>query len=228
MKYFFRGKFQNNLIFLLISGILLPVGAVTLYSTISSSNVLRNLVSQQMESTGEDSAETISLFLGNLKSDIMYLSNTPPIQGIIRARNNNGTDPLDNSSYQNWVDRLNVIFASFIESNYYYDHITYLDENGKELVRVDRQGDQIIKLAENQLKSQSNLNQLQEILNLQPGELYVSKISLARKNAIIEEPYKPVIIYGVTIYDQQGTKKGIIVANILIENILKLAVNKKL
>ncbi|NEQ39757.1 MAG: methyl-accepting chemotaxis protein [Okeania sp. SIO3I5] len=228
MKYIFGGKFQKNLILLLISGILLPVGAVTLYSTISSSNVLRNLVSQQMESKGEDSGETISLFLENLKSDIMYLSNTPPIQGIIRTRNNNGIDPLDNSSYQNWVDRLNVIFASFIESDYYYDNISYLDENGNELVRVNRQGNQIIKLAENQLESQSNLNQLQEILNLQPGELYVSKISLAQKNGIIEEPYKPVIIYGVTIYDQKGTKKGIIIANILIENILKLAVNKQL
>ncbi|MGK7921776.1 MAG: methyl-accepting chemotaxis protein [Trichodesmium sp.] len=228
MKYIFGGKFQKNLILLLISGILLPVGAVTLYSTISSSNVLRNLVSQQMESTGQDSAETINLFLENLKSDIIYLSNTPPIQGIIRARNNNGIDPLDNSSYENWVDRLNVIFASFIESKSYYDNLTYLDKNGKELVRVNRQGTQIIKLTENQLQSQSNINQLQEILNLQPGELYVSKISLARKNGIIEEPYKPVIIYGVTIYDQQGIKKGIIVANILIENILKFAVNKKL
>ncbi|MEB3342247.1 methyl-accepting chemotaxis protein [Okeania sp.] len=228
MKYFFGSKFQNNLILLLISGILLPVGAVTLYSTISSSNVLRNLVSQQMKSKGEDSAETINLFLENLRSDIMYLSNTPPIQGIIRARNNNGTDPLDNSSYQNWVNRLNLIFAYFIESNSYYDNITYLDENGNELVRVNRQGNQIIKLAENQLQSQANQNQLQEILNLQPGELYVSKISLSRKNGIIEEPYKPVIIYGVTIYDQKGIKKGVIVASILIENILKLAVDKEL
>ncbi|MDJ0557024.1 MAG: methyl-accepting chemotaxis protein [Microcoleaceae cyanobacterium MO_207.B10] len=228
MRYFAFGSFQNKLILLLISGILLPVGAVATYSSISSTNVLSNLVAQEMETKGEDSAETISLLLDYLKSDIMYLRNTPPIQGIIRARNNNSVDPLDNSSYQDWVNRLNGIFASFIKSTPDYDHISYLDKNGNELVRVNRQGSQIIKLSQNQLQNQIKRNYFQEILQLQPGQLYVSKISLARSQGIIESPYKPVIVYGVSIYDQNGVKQGVIVTYILIENFLKLADNRKL
>lgn len=48
--------------------------------------------------------------LNSIRNDVFYLSETPPIQGIIRASNNQGIDPLDQSNYQQWRHRLMQLF----------------------------------------------------------------------------------------------------------------------
>ena len=40
----------------------------------------------------------IETFLRSIETDLAFLNSVPPIQGIIRARANNGVDPRDGSS----------------------------------------------------------------------------------------------------------------------------------
>ena len=46
----------------------------------------------------------------------MSISQTPPIQGIIRARDNDGVDPVADDSYETWVNRLNQIMIPIAQN----------------------------------------------------------------------------------------------------------------
>ncbi|WP_254173096.1 methyl-accepting chemotaxis protein [Planktothrix pseudagardhii] len=222
------GKSQNKFLYLLIASILFPVLAVSSFNIINSRQYLIDSVARSMKNEEQNSGETINLFMSNFKSDILYLSETPPIQGIVRARENKGIDPQDKSSYENWINRLTIIFSSFLRNRPYYDQLRYLDEDGNELVRVQVANGQVIVVPSKELKNRTSSEYFRETLSLKPGQVYVSPINLSRENDQIEIPYKPIVRYGVPIYNQAGEKRGVLVANILIERLFELADNDNL
>lgn len=222
------GKSQNKFLYLLIASILFPVLAVSSFNIMNSREYLIDSVVRSMKNEEQNSGETLNLFMENFKSDILYLSETPPIQGIIRARENKGIDPEDKSTYANWIDRLTIIFKSFLSNRPYYDQLRYLDEDGNELLRVKVANGQVTVVPRKELKNKSSSDYFRQTLSLKPGQVYVSPINLSRDNDQIEIPHKPIIRYGVPIYNQSGEKRGILVANILIERLFDLADNDNL
>jgi methyl-accepting chemotaxis protein len=76
-------------------------------------------------------------FFTSVTQDTLFLSKVSPVQGIIRAQANNGQDQQTQSTYEQWVDRLNTIFLGLIEARPAYQQIRYLNAQGQELVRVD-------------------------------------------------------------------------------------------
>ncbi|MBE9145552.1 methyl-accepting chemotaxis protein [Planktothrix mougeotii] len=222
------GKSQNKFLYLLIASILFPVLAVSSFNIMNSRDYLIDSVVRSMKNEEQNSGETLNLFMGNFKSDILYLSETPPIQGIVRARENKGIDPEDKSTYANWIERLTIIFKSFLSNRPYYDQLRYLDEDGNELLRVKVANGQVTVVPRKELKNKSSSDYFRQTLSLKPGQVYVSPINLSRDNDQIEIPHKPIIRYGVPIYNQSGEKRGILVANILIERLFDLADNDNL
>lgn len=86
--------------------------------------------------------------------DLFFLSDTPPIQGIIRSYNNHGIDAEDASTLKLWKRRLSVIFRSILEVNSDYIQLRYIGvaEGGKEIVRLDRGGYKIFETSEDCLQ----------------------------------------------------------------------------
>lgn len=214
-------KFQNKLLVLLFLSTLIPVAIVGGYSTLSYRKVLTELLYNQMARQGADSESKITSFLNNVKADVLYLSQTPPVQGIVRARDNQGIDPEDRSSYQNWKNRLELIFSSFLQSKKYYYQLRYLDENGNELVRMDSKDGTIQTIPDSQLQNKASHDYFLETMKLNPGEIYVSQVNLNRENGQIEVPYTPVIRYSTPIYSASGEKKGIVIANVFADAFLE-------
>ena len=223
-----QGKLRNKLLSLLAIGIIVPVGIVGGYSIFSSSKMLLNLVSKQMEFGAETSANSINSTLEGISLDVVYLSQTPPVQGIVRARENNGIDPLDRSSYASWTKRMDIIFSSFLEDRPYYYMLRYLDENGKELVRVYTENGSVKVATKAELQTKSNTPYFRETLRLANREVHVSPINLNRINDRVEIPYKPIMRFGTPVENKNGIKRGIIVANILADPLFQIAKNKKL
>jgi methyl-accepting chemotaxis protein len=220
------GKFQNKLTILLVVGILFPVGIVGISSLSSSQKTLNNLISNQMEIEVQDSVETINLFLNQIIGDVTYLNETPAIHGIVRARDNDGFDQEDNSTYADWAKRLTLIFASFIESKPYYAQIRYLDENGNELIKVNHQNNRPVIVPQDQLRNQKNTEYFRETVKLSQGQIYVSPVNLSRENGVIQIPHQPIIHYAMPIHNTDGRNKGIVVVNVLIERLFEQAKNE--
>lgn len=74
-----------------------------------------------------------------MANDVRIIQHMPPIEGIIRSRNT-GIDPHDGSTYSLWCTRLASIFTSMMQTRPYYTQMRYIgiEDNGRELVRVNR------------------------------------------------------------------------------------------
>ena len=219
MRAFFQ-KIQNQLICLLICSILMPTLVLAGYSISAYSSALTDLYLSQIDQQGLATTEKIVNFLDDFDHDILFLSEVPPIQGIIRARSGGGMDKQDNSSYDVWVNRLTKIFQAMMKSNPSYMQLRYLNEQGKEMVRVDSDGTNISIISPEKLQNKFDRPYFKETMQLSSGEIYVSPLELNRERGEIEIPYKPVIRYATPIFDIAGERKGIIIGNIMANQVI--------
>ncbi|NEQ40420.1 MAG: methyl-accepting chemotaxis protein [Okeania sp. SIO3I5] len=217
----FIQKIQYKIIIILVISTIIPVSIVGLYGINTSTNALQNLALTNLNKKINDSSEHIVSYLDNISYDILFLSKVPPIQGIVRARNNKGIDPKDNSTYKLWVERLSVIFTAFMEAKPYYMQLRYLDENGNEMVRVDFDSQSIKTIPKEQLQNKAQREYFTETMKLSFGEIYVSPINLNQEMGKIETPYKPTIRYASPIFSADGKPQGIIIGNLLVERIFE-------
>src|SRR5690606_37887093 len=71
---------------------------------------------------------------------VLFVASTPPINGLVRALDHGGVDPNDQSTYAQWEERLQQIYAGLLEStpDVFLMRLVGLEDNGHELVRVQR------------------------------------------------------------------------------------------
>jgi methyl-accepting chemotaxis protein len=221
----FFQKIQHRLLLLLILSTLIPVSLVGWYGISSSAAALQTLALTNLAESVASSGEKLVNKLENISYDILFLSKSPPIQGIIRAREGNGTDKETNSTYQNWVDRMQIIFASMMEVKPYYMQLRYIDENGNELVRLNSDGKNIKIVPNSELQNQAHRDYFYLTMKLKPGEIYVSEFNLNQERGKIEIPYKPTIRHATPIFNTKGERKGILIANSLGKNLIDIVKN---
>lgn len=222
-----KGQFQAKLLALLTLGILIPLGVSSGYNLVRSADVLSTAIQARMQVEGAENAESINIILEDVRADVLYLSKTPPISGIIRSQENKGIDPTDGSTYASWIKRLEIIFASFAESQPYYDYIRYIDDQGQELVRVNNENGRITVVPQNKLRNQGTASYVGETLALNAGQVYISPAELKRDNGQIEDPPKPIIRYATPIYSEQGAKRGLIIINVRANDLFEQAFNRQ-
>lgn len=152
-----------------------------------------------------------------VQRDVAFLSGTPPIQGIIRAHQNDGVDPFDGSTEKLWRQRLETIFLNLARAKPHYSQIRYigLAEEGRELVRVDRQGPKqtIRVVSEAELAPKGDTPYFLDTIQQPPDRVIFSRIELNRERGQISLPETPVLRASVAIYTEQFQPFGILVIN---------------
>ena len=280
----FKGlKVRQQFLLLILLSATIPASVVGFLGTLSASNTLSGKANGLVQRESQESMEEIGAFLGSANNDVAFLSQMPPIQGIIRARDNDGTDPVDESSYEDWTSRLEQIFLIMLMEKD-FQGLQYIDEEGNELVSVttderinfedddddddddeatnelgDVDGDEedegvqlsdadddadddeneeegeededleedeeseessITVLAGDQLQNRSDDIDFLKALELSPGEMYASPIRLLQEEGEIEEPFEPVIRYATPVVDEEGKKRGVVIATVFAASFL--------
>ncbi len=144
-------------------------------------------------------------------SDVLFLSRTPPVLGIVRS-----IEQSDNQNHQLWQSRIEQIFSEFLINKPFYYQIRYIgvDNNGKELINVRNDNHSII-IPTSRLQEKSARPYYKETINKDPGQVYFSKIELAKSYGKVELPHKPVLRVATPIYHPTtGNIFGLIVINI--------------
>ncbi|QHG16100.1 ATP-binding protein [Nostoc sp. ATCC 53789] len=104
-------------------------------------------------------------------------------------------------------------FLSFSQYKKLYDQIRFLDQSGKEVVRVNfKQGEPEI-VPEEKLQVQAKRYWFNDTLRLNQGEVFVSPLDLNIERGQVEQPLKPMIRFGTPVFDRRGQKRGIVVLN---------------
>ena len=211
----FLKKMQHRLLLLLILSTLIPVSIVGWYGISSSTAALQNLALITLSDSVNSSANQMINKFENLRADVLFLRKTPPVQGMIRAREGNGVDTKTNSTYQDWVYRMQLTFSSMMEAKPYYMQLRYIDNKGKEIVRVDSDGTNIKLIPDSQLENKADRDYFMATMKLKPGEVYVSSLNLNQESGKIDIPYKPTIRYATPIFNAKGERQGMVISNAL-------------
>ncbi|MBE8997361.1 GAF domain-containing protein [Nostoc sp. LEGE 12447] len=104
-------------------------------------------------------------------------------------------------------------FLSFSQYKKLYDQIRFLDQSGKEVVRVNfKQGEPEI-VPEEKLQVQAKRYWFNDTLQLSQGEVFVSPLDLNIERGQVQQPLKPMIRFGTPVFDRRGQKRGIVVLN---------------
>lgn len=155
----------------------------------------------------------IEEYLIGLSNDVSYLANSPVLQSYI-------LDPTE-SKYQ----LLAQDYYSLIQSKPDFSQIRFIgvDDQGKELVRVDRLKDSCRIAKKSELQAKGDRAYFLEALALSTEDIYFSDIDLNRDFGKISIPHMPTLRVAKPIY-RSGEKVGVIVIN---TNLTKLFDNLK-
>lgn len=205
--------------------LILPIGAFILSLLVSfivgltfykeSQQIIFKSEFDQLSTEGELVEPLFSQLYRQSSSDAIFLSNTPPIQGIIENYNNDKELAL-------WHSRLKQIFEEMIKAKPSYKQIRYIgsNENGKELVNIKRDKQAIIKVSDDWLQSKGQREYFLNTKKLKKGELYFSPIELNKEFGRVVIPYEPVLRVSTPVYDADNNFFGIVIINIDIDKFI--------
>ncbi len=150
---------------------------------------------------------------------VRFVSGTPPIQGIIRARANGGVDPLDGSTEERWKDRLATIAQQMLRTEPMLLQVRYVGraDGGREIVRVerDRATGRPVRIEGGDLQRKEHEPYFTATLARPPGRMFVSRLNLNREHEEIQEPHQPVIRVATAVPSETGSESfGMVIVNI--------------
>ncbi len=157
-----------------------------------------------------------------LQHDLVFLSNVPPISGIIRSRNSSGVDPLDGSTDTIWRSRLSTIFHEILAAKPHYLSVRYVlaEDGGNELVRVERHGSLVVETESQQLIHGDAFDHLLAALSLRQGQTYFTDVHLRRSQDIISNPNTAVMDAATPFFDSSGRAIGAVIVQLDFRSIL--------
>ena len=172
----------------------------------------------RIETHSRQLATDLEYYAASAIGDVAASRSAVALHGLIRAHRSGGIDPVDGVSEKTWRDRLASRFAAELEAKPAYAmlRIIGLDDDGRELVRVDRAGpnDTVRIVPEEGLRARNSRSYFPETIRLGPGQIYVSSLDLGRRNGLIEEVHRPTLRIATPIFADDGKLFGIFMINV--------------
>ena len=132
------------------------VSAVGWLSYRNLEQVILPRVLDRVEAHSRLVAADLESYVAGVRGDIAIFRSTPALNGLIRAHQAGGIDPVDGVSEKTWQRRIGARFLSELEARPAYSELRIIgiDDGQREIVRVDRlgPGEAIRIVAEPELK----------------------------------------------------------------------------
>jgi PAS domain S-box-containing protein len=152
-----------------------------------------------------------------MKSDALAIARAPSMADLVATIRNGGAHPENGTDLEHWRNRLNSLFASILNSRAHYTKIRYVElaENGREVVRVNRSDDgEIEPVSPERMQEIGAEPFFLESSGLNPGAVYISKVTYNREHGVTDPAYIPTVRIVVPVVDKSGKKAGIVVINV--------------
>ena len=169
---------------------------------------------QRLELRAQLYTERIADVSRDIEDDAAKLAKYPPIGGLRRAlATPEGIDHADGSSADDWKRRLSILFRNTMLVSPHYTQVRLIlpEDNWREVVRVDRRGDAILRVPEEALQQKGGEPYLRRVQELPETGTYFSRITYNRENGRREGP--PTIRFIQPVRDHAGGLFGVIVIN---------------
>lgn len=173
-----------------------------------------NYVDASLTMLARQGASQFENRIDSVRSDALILTRLPPIAGIARAAGSpDFFDTEQGVTRGFWITRLEELFGGFVLHRGDYHQITYASvaNDGLELVRVQRVGDQIVSTPPEALRQLANEEYFRIGMTLASGEIYVSAPQIYRT---IDELDIPVIKVVTPVFTPAGDLFGVVVISL--------------
>ncbi len=138
--------------------------------------------------------------LNNLSTNLLVFTTTPDIIQLF-------ANPQDQTNRQ----RVNEDLGNFIQQTEEYTQIQAFDNNGRELVRVEKRGKQTSIIPPGELGSKSADDFLDGLRLQDRGQAVISPITLARDTkGLTTRPLRPLFRMAAPIFDHYRQKTGVL------------------
>jgi PAS domain S-box-containing protein len=177
---------------------------------------------QHLRVHAERAADEIQRQIMRLRRDVLFLVETPPVQGIWRAREGGGVDVEGGSTLEQWRVRLAHIFASFAAARpeYFQLRLIGIDDGGRELVRVERSEVGFRTTPDQDLQRKGSRYYFRESIDLPDGAVYLSRIDFNREFGEVSFPHTRTLRAATVAQDPRGKAFGILVVNMDMGDVL--------
>lgn len=200
-------KTDNYLYSLLIIFILLITSLVLAFAVYKQKDIVndKNYLEQSQAALVKIARDLTINELEQIVTDIKYLNASPLfLEYVNKAKQKNSVE-------NEW--------RVFSDSKKKYDQLRYLDDQGNELLRINFNNGRPEIVAENRLQNKRDRYYFTETIKLGSGEIYMSKFDLNIEGNVIEQPEKPMIRFGIPVFDKNNVKTGVFVTNYLGDNL---------
>lgn len=215
-KLFRRLSIRTKLVIAFVILGVAPVAVVGGYGAVFSFSLLNQTVLDALQEGVSLKAGEVQQFLETVREDVLFLSRLPTVQDLIEA-------PPDPSRAV--VAQVEHAFLAFSESRKAYYQIRYLDERGREVARVDFDGERHYVVPASTLQDKSPRYYFRDAMAGPPGAIYVSPMDLNEEWGKVESPPKPVVRYATRLFNSRGAPRGIVIVNLYASRILSQVVS---
>ncbi|MBP0116334.1 MULTISPECIES: PAS domain S-box protein [Bradyrhizobium] len=175
-------------------------------------------VLERVEAQSRLLAANLESYVAGARGDLTGYRSAAAINGLIRAHLGGGIDASDGVSEKTWRERIAARLVAEIDAKPSYGQfrIIGLDDNQRELVRVDRSGPNGTAriVPDDELESKGERTYFQETIRLAPGDIYVSPVDLATRQGGTTEPHVPTLRIATPLFTPDNKPFGIVIANI--------------
>ncbi|MBI9089244.1 MAG: diguanylate cyclase [Desulfobacterium sp.] len=162
-----------------------------------------NIVKTKEMSRIHIGTESIGRQFRAITSDLKYLANSGYLLNFMDRHTQEDKEILASE------------FLAITRTKGIYDQTRYLDNTGMEIVRVNLNVDRPGIVPQGKLQNKSNRYYFKDTMGISCGEVFVSPLDLNIEKGQIEQPFKPMIRFGMPACDRQGRKQGVVLFNYL-------------
>lgn len=203
---------KNTLLFLITIGIINTLLAIIVF--IYFNNQQKELLYYSKQNIAKtEFKETYKKLQSEINHYKLILKTLKENKDLIRFINNE----------KNIFPYLIEDFIDFTKANENIFQLRYLGKDGNEVIRIDKNKDEI-NIAKN-LQNKSDRYYFIKTKSLKDGEVYISDFDLNVENKKIELPFKPTIRVSTPIY-KNNNLEGILIINFLASDLLEMIKDK--
>ncbi|WP_097459409.1 bifunctional diguanylate cyclase/phosphodiesterase [Mangrovitalea sediminis] len=181
-----------------------------------SFNNSRQLVIKRF--TDELSAATRSMSsryqaaMGGVTNDLMVLSHLSNLRRLYEK---------EGQAQANAKNDLAVVFTDFMRVHPEYLQMRFIEYQhfGREVVRVDRKGNELVRITGNRLQEKGYYPYVYQTKLLKPGDFFFSGINLKQENSYALRPNSPSFKAALPVFDENNKPYGVLVINVALDTL---------
>jgi PAS domain S-box-containing protein len=196
----------------------IAVSAVGWLSYRSLEQAILPRVLDRIETHSKLVASDLQSHVRGARGDVAGFRSAVALNGLIRAHQAGGIDPVDGLSETTWRERIATRLLAELEAKpaYAQFRVIGIENGGREILRVDRSGpNRTIRLVpDSELQQQGDRPYFKDAISKPANEIYISAIDLNQENNVIETPHVPTLRVATPLPGSDGKPFGIVIINV--------------